>query len=79
MSEMHEEKSRNRESGTAPLIDDIPLLKMEHALARIAEWRKEYPIFATLQSRTGALSLALREFRAMCRRAENYELATEVF
>lgn len=62
-----------------PHTSDVPLMKLRDVLAKLAEWGKEYPIFLTLQTRTGALSTALREFGAMCLRAENYELAVEVF
>lgn len=58
---------------------DVPLMSLPDLLVKIAEWGNEFPIFLTLQVRTGALSTALREFGAMCRRAENYEMAVEVF
>jgi Tfp pilus assembly protein PilF len=61
-----------------PLTSDVPLMNRRDVLAKLAEWGKEYPIFLTLQTRTGALSTALREFGAMCLRAENYDLAVEV-
>ena len=58
---------------------DVPLMKLRDVIGKISEWGKEYPIFLTLQVRSGGLSAALREFGAMCLRAENYELAVDVF
>lgn len=79
MNHVHELNPSNWLAERTPSSSDVPLMNLRDVLAKLAEWGKEYPIFLTLQTRTGALSTALREFGAMCLRAENYELAVEVF
>ncbi|MBO4226824.1 hypothetical protein [Bradyrhizobium neotropicale] len=77
----HPEKSilADQASKIACRDQEVPLMKLRDVIGRVSEWGKEYPIFLTLQLRTGGLSTALREFGAMCLRAENYELAVDVF
>lgn len=79
MSHLQESKLPRRPLEREARYGDVSLLSMSDVLVRISEWGKEYPILLTLQVRTGALLTALREFGAMCLRAENYEMAVEVF
>lgn len=79
MDDVQELNASNWLAERMPLTSDVPLMNLRDVLPKLAEWGKEYPIFLTLQTRTGALPTALREFGAMCLRAENYVLAVEVF
>ena len=79
MSHLQESKVSHRTREHDIRDSDLRLMRMPDVTVRIAEWGREYPILLTLQGRTGALSTALREFGSMCLRAENYELAAEVF
>ncbi len=79
MNHVQELNTSNRPLERTPLASEVPLISQRDVLTKLAEWGKDYPIFLTLQTRTGALSTALREFGAMCLRAENYDLAVEVF
>lgn len=79
MSHLQEAKLSQRAPERDARHGDLRLMSMLDVMVRIADWGREYPILLTLQVRTGALLTALREFGAMGRRAENYELAVDVY